>query len=151
MLRSLNDLITDYGVTAPDGDIGKVSDFYFEDTRWIVRYMVVDTGSFWRGAHRVLVSPLAVLETAWPARVVHLAMSQEKVKNSPGVELDRPISRQFERDYFHYYGWPFYWGGDQGMWGAWGSQPSWRVPLPGHHWKRNNRVKVLPICVRFGR
>lgn len=59
MLRSLNDLITDYGVTATDGDIGKVSDFYFEDTRWIVRYMVVDTGSFWRGAHRVLVSPLA--------------------------------------------------------------------------------------------
>ena len=42
MLRSLKDL-TGYKVGATDGDFGSVQDFYFDDQRWAIRYLIVDT------------------------------------------------------------------------------------------------------------
>ena len=56
MLRSLKD-IEDYKVTATDGDIGSVSDFYFDDHHWTIRYLVVDTSGFWQAPSRVMISP----------------------------------------------------------------------------------------------
>jgi len=37
--------------------------------------------------------------------------------NSPSIELHRPVSRQYEEEYYRYYGWPTYWDGG-GMWGV---------------------------------
>ena len=45
-----------------------------------------------------------------------MASLQDKVKKSPIITKDQPVSRQFERDYAHYYGWPYYWG-FAGIWG----------------------------------
>jgi len=118
MLRSLKDM-GNYTVSGTDGEIGRVSDFYFDDQRWTVRYLVVDTGDFWHGSHRVLVSPVAFHGADWGAKVIHLALSRDTVRNSPTVDLDKPVSRQYERDYFRYYGWPHYWGYG-GIWGQWG-------------------------------
>jgi len=108
MLRSLHDL-EKYQVSAKDGDIGHVSDFLFDDQHWRVRYLVVDTGGFWHGPHRVLISPIAFRQADWSTRRFHLALTQDKVRNSPSVDLDGPVSRQYEQAYFQYYGWP-YWG-----------------------------------------
>ncbi|MEP7246109.1 MAG: PRC-barrel domain-containing protein [Gammaproteobacteria bacterium] len=33
-------------VRASDGEIGKVTDVYFDDEDWVVRYLVVDTGDW---------------------------------------------------------------------------------------------------------
>lgn len=57
MLREINDI---YGnsLVATDGKIGHVKDFYFDDESWIVRYLVVDTGS-WLSGRQVLLSPQA--------------------------------------------------------------------------------------------
>ena len=43
MLRSLKQI---YGKTlgASDGDIGHLVDFYFDDHKWVIRYLIVDTG-----------------------------------------------------------------------------------------------------------
>jgi hypothetical protein len=49
MLRSLKDL-EQYAVSATDGDIGHVANFLLDDERWIVRYLVVETGGFFSGA-----------------------------------------------------------------------------------------------------
>jgi len=43
MLRSLKDLER-YTVNATDGDVGDVVNFFIDDERWIVRYLVVQTG-----------------------------------------------------------------------------------------------------------
>jgi hypothetical protein len=43
MLRSLGDL-ENYSVHVTDGDIGKVVNFLLDDKRWVIRYLVVDTG-----------------------------------------------------------------------------------------------------------
>ena len=55
MLRSVKEL-TGYKILATDGEIGRVHDFYFDNQNWIMRYLVVDTGT-WLPGRRVLLSP----------------------------------------------------------------------------------------------
>jgi PRC-barrel domain len=57
MLKNIKDI---YGtkLTATDGEIGHVKDFYFDDKSWAVRYLVVDTGS-WLPGRLVLLAPQA--------------------------------------------------------------------------------------------
>jgi hypothetical protein len=43
MIRSHSE-ITGYAIHATDGLVGTVSDFLFEDTTWLVRWLVIDTG-----------------------------------------------------------------------------------------------------------
>ena len=40
-----------------------------------------------------------------------------EIKNSPSIDVDRPVSRQHEREYYGYYGYPYYWG-YMAPWGA---------------------------------
>jgi sporulation protein YlmC with PRC-barrel domain len=120
MLRSLKD-IHGYQVNATDGDIGTVSNFLFDDKDWTVRYLVVETGGFFDN-HRVLISPISFGEPEWSAKRFPLALTMDKVKNSPGIDTDKPVSRQHECDFHGYYGYPYYWG-YSGTW-AMGAYPS---------------------------
>jgi uncharacterized protein YrrD len=43
MLRSFKEL-RGFAIRATDGRIGTVSDVYFDDNSWQVRYCVIDTG-----------------------------------------------------------------------------------------------------------
>lgn len=114
MLKNAKDL-EKFVVNATDGEIGEVSDLLLEDDKWTVRYLVVQTtGQPERP--RVLISPVSVQKTDWPRRRVQLALTREKVMNSPSVELDKPVSRQHEREQSRYYGYPPYWGG-AAVWG----------------------------------
>lgn len=117
MLRSLKQ-VESYKVSATDGDVGKVTDFLFDDQHWTTRYLVTDTSGFWEAAHLVLISPISFGSIDWAAKLFHVALTKDKIKNSPNIDLDQPVSRQHERDYSNYYGWPYYWG--PGMTGVWG-------------------------------
>lgn len=35
----------------------------------------------------------------------------DQIENSPSIESHRPVTRQFERDYYRYYNFPSYWEG----------------------------------------
>jgi sporulation protein YlmC with PRC-barrel domain len=118
MLRSVKDLIG-YSVRAIDGDIGRTVDFYFDDDKWTIRYLVVDTETGETGSV-VLLSPLAVGYADFDAQQVELTRTRDQVRSSPGRETDRPVSREWEARYFDYYRWPYYWTGP-GLWGAWGT------------------------------
>jgi hypothetical protein len=116
MLRSLKDLER-YTVHATDGDIGDVITFLFDDQRWIVRYLIVQSGgSFFLDGRRVLISPISFLRVDWSARRFDLTLTMDKVKKSPSIDVDEPVSRQHERDYYGYYGYPLYWQ-HSGIWG----------------------------------
>jgi len=39
------------------------------------------------------------------------------IEDSPSLNSDKPVSRQFEDAHYGYYGWPNYWGGPY-MWGV---------------------------------
>jgi hypothetical protein len=128
MLRSLNDLES-YKVTATDGDIGNAENFFLDDERWAIRYLVVGTNDFLDGK-RVLISPIALQDAEWSNRRFHVALTREKVKHSPNVDLDKPVSRQQEADQDRYYGYASYWGYTGGLWGM-GPTPNLLRPDSG--------------------
>jgi hypothetical protein len=116
MLRSVRDL-TGYSVRAADGDIGETVDFYFDDEKWTVRYLVVDPAPGEAGGS-VLLSPLAIAIADFDQKRIELALTREQVRNSPGRETARPVSREWEARYHDYFRWPYYWSGGA-LWGAW--------------------------------
>ena len=127
MLRNLKDL-EGYALRATDGDIGTVKDFYFDDDRWVVRYLIVETGS-WLASRKVLVSPVSVGTPNYGDKVLPVSITREQVRNSPDIDTDKPVSRQHEAEYLGYYGYPAYWD-SVGIWGA-GSVPGTLVPEAG--------------------
>ena len=115
MLRNVKKL-EGFSIGATDGPIGKLKDFYFDDESWVIRYAVVDT-SKWLGGREVLISPYAMGQADWEGENLPVTVSKEQVKNSPNIDGDKPVSRQYEKSYLGYYGYPYYWGG-MGLWGA---------------------------------
>lgn len=114
MLRILKTL-EHFTVSATDGDIGSIKDFYFKDDAWVVRYFVVETGT-WLSSRKVLISPIAVQNVDWNEKKLPVSISREQVENSPAFDSHKPVSLQNEEQYLGYYGYPQYWGGG-GLWG----------------------------------
>jgi len=114
MLRNVKDL-RGYAILATDGAIGEVDDLYFDDDRWAIRYLVVDTGG-WLPARKVLISPVAIGRPDWMAQQLPVSLTTAQVEHSPDIDTRRPVSRQHETEYLGYYGYPPYWGG-AGLWG----------------------------------
>lgn len=103
---------------ARDGKIGTVRDVYFDDERWAVRYLEIDT-SYGIGGRKVLVSPRSIERAAAEDKEIAVALTCEQVEKSPGADQDMPVSRQFEEAHAEYYGYPFYWAGPY----LWGDSP----------------------------
>ena len=120
MLRSVKDL-ENYTLFATDGEIGTVVNFLLDDERWTIRYLVAETNGS-AGARDVLITPISFRAADWATRCFRLGLSREKVRNSPGIDTNQPVSRQHEMDYFRYYGYPCYWGGTS-LWGL-GTSPA---------------------------
>ena len=97
-----------YSLRATDGEIGTVKDLYFDDAHWTVRYVIVDTGG-WLTGRQVLISPYVLGEPDADCRELPVSLTRAKVKDSPGIEEDRPVSRQHETMLRDYYDWPAYW------------------------------------------
>lgn len=95
-------------VTAWDGLIGEIDDFYFDDLEWVVRYLVVRTGE-WLDERRVLLIPDAIKALNWQEQELRLNLSREEVANSPPLAAEEPLSRQYEEEIHNHYDWPFYW------------------------------------------
>lgn len=107
MLKRLGD-ITGYGLHATDGDIGSVKDLYFDDEQWVVRYLVVDTGT-WLSSREVLIAPVAITGVSWNDQAINVSLSKSQVEQCPSVDLHRPVSRQFETQYYAHFGYAPYW------------------------------------------
>jgi hypothetical protein len=114
MLRSIKELYGDK-LGASDGEIGHVKDFYFDDQNWAVRYLVADTGS-WLPGRQVLISPHSLGRLDQAEKVLRVNLTRNQIENSPSIESHKPVSRQYEEEYYRYYGWPYYWQGDA-LWG----------------------------------
>jgi hypothetical protein len=113
-LRRVRDL-QNYTMGATDGEIGKLDDVYFDDQGWTVRHLVIDTGG-WLTGRRVLIPPRAIQRIDHVSLRLVTNLTRRQVEESPGIDSDRPVSRQFERDLYSHYGYPFYWTGPY-LWG----------------------------------
>jgi len=108
MLRHLSE-INGYVIHANNGPIGTVSDLLFEDTTWLVRWLVVDTGH-WLPGRKVLLPPSALGHVNHIGHQFSVRLSKQQVKDCPDVETDLPVSRVMEESIYDYYGWSPYWG-----------------------------------------
>jgi hypothetical protein len=124
MIRSVKQMKR-FELVAADGRIGAVDDFYFDDERWAIRYVIVDTGR-WLSGPQVVVSPLSVSRTDWAEQRLLLSISRDQVRASPAIDTHLPVSRRHERNYLDYYGYPYYWGHA----GLWGAHPRPMLPTP---------------------
>jgi hypothetical protein len=111
LLRTTNDLI-DCTISATDGCIGRVKDCYFDDETWVVRYLVVDTGT-WLSSRKVLIPPSTIVTPDWPKQVLAVGITRQQVEDSPDIDTDRPVSRQHERTLLKHYDYPCYWNGSE--------------------------------------
>lgn len=106
-----------YGINATDGNIGTVHDFYVDDKFWTTRYLVVDTLK-WLPGRKVLVSPMSIKQVHISEGHVDLSLTKDKIKDSPDVDTDKPISKKYELEFGSYYHYPPYWRGTgTGFWG----------------------------------
>jgi len=105
-----------YKLNSLDGEIGKVKEFYFDDQHWAIRYLVVDTGN-WLTERQVLISPYALAAVSKEEQHIAIDLTKKQIEDSPSLDSDVPVSKQFEALYYGYYEWPMYWDGPY-MWGA---------------------------------
>lgn len=95
--------LSGYSIAAHDGLVGTANDFLFSDDTWELKWLVVDTGT-WLPGRQVLV-PVSTLGPIDKATVsISVDLSMERIKNSPGLDFDQPVSRQAEATMFGYYG-----------------------------------------------
>jgi hypothetical protein len=114
MLRSIKQLYGDK-LGALDGEIGQVKDFYFDDEKWGVRFVVADTGS-WLAGRMVLLSPRSLGRIAPSGKILHVNQTRKQIEDGPSIASHTPVSRQYEEAYHRYFGWPYYWQGTA-LWG----------------------------------
>jgi hypothetical protein len=63
-------------VAARDGVVGSLEDVYFDDERWAVRYLVVDTGGL---GGRLLIPPQSIEPGLSGRRKLRLALTREQL------------------------------------------------------------------------
>jgi uncharacterized protein YrrD len=108
MQRIISDQLG-HNLQATDGVLGHVDDFFFDDATWIIRYLVVKTGS-WLFGRDVLISRNALVQHTWESGIFPVNLSKEQVRDSPDVDTVGPVSRQQEEELAAYYAWEPYWG-----------------------------------------
>ena len=99
-----------YKLHCTDGEIGTVTEFVFDDRDWVIRYFVVETGT-WLIDRQVLISVQALTAVDEEAKVFTANLTKKQIEESPLLYKDAPVTRQFEEKYHQYYGMPTYWNG----------------------------------------
>ena len=102
MMLSKAKALKGYKLASLDGEIGAVKEFYFDDRHWTIRYLVVDTGN-WLTGTKVLISPVSLVEVRRDEQNIVVKLTRKQIEDSPSLESDKPVSRQFEEDYRGYY------------------------------------------------
>ena len=142
MLNRANHL-KGYALSGLDGEIGSVEEFYFDDRFWTIRYLVAETRG-WLEERLVLISPYSLAYVSNEKKLLSVDLSKKQIEDSPSLDTDKPVSKQFEESFYSYYGWPVYWDGPY----AWGAFPYLLVQAgekivgpkqPEHSWDPNLR------------
>ena len=64
----------------------------------------------------MLISPYSLSSLDQTGKVLRMNLTRKQVESSPSIESHKPESRQYEAEYYRYFGWPYYWRGDA-LWG----------------------------------
>lgn len=97
-----------FQVRGRDEAIGHVDDLIVDAESWQVRYLVVDTRTWWYG-HKVLLALAWVGSTDWLEREVQLETSRASIKGGPSWRSSDGLDRSYERRLHDHHGKRPYW------------------------------------------
>jgi hypothetical protein len=100
--------VTGYRVEASDGDVGRISGMLIEEDTWTIRYLIIDTGSWWLG-HQMLVAPKWIETIRWPEESVSVNMTRAAIQGAPAYDWTVALNREQEIRTHEYYGFSGYW------------------------------------------
>ncbi len=97
-----------FTLQATDGDKGKVKNFLFDDETWVIRYLEADLGNFF-SEKRVLIPRDQLGKPLWDEKHFPVHLTIKEIENSPGLDHDMPVSRQYETQLLAHYQVQPYW------------------------------------------
>jgi hypothetical protein len=97
-------------VSALDGELGHVADFVVDDAAWVIRYVVVDTGT-WRPGRQALIAPEWIRNAGWSGGSVPVDLACAAVRQGPEYDPSRALSREDEEALYRHHGRRGYWEG----------------------------------------
>ena len=106
----------------------------------------------------MLISPYALVSVNKEEEQIGINLTKKQIEDSPSLDSDKPVSRQFEETYYGYYGWPMYWGGPY-MWGSYPyivrDRDKWKESTQGEkawdpHLRSTNAVSGYNIQAKDG-
>jgi len=92
-------------VDGTDGQLGVVSDLYFDAYRWLVDYLVVDVGN-WFGEQEALLPPSHIESIDWTTHRIVARTSRVGLRRGPQPATHQTVSRQLEERNAGYVMWP---------------------------------------------
>ena len=99
-----------YRILTSDGIRKKIYDFYFDEQKWIIRYIVVNA-SGWIIKNLVLISTVYINDLIDSEKLIKINLTNQQVVNSPDIDSEKPVSRQKKIRSSLYQGFINYWTG----------------------------------------
>lgn len=107
MLRKLKNL-EGFTIHGKDDDLGKVKDFYFDQQRFGLRYVVVDTGN-WLKHQKTLISTKSFTKINYEQEEILVDLTSDELEEAPSLDKNKPISKVMEEKLVKHFDWPIYW------------------------------------------
>jgi hypothetical protein len=100
-----------YGILASDGEIGHITEFYFDDVTWKIKYVVADVRG-WLSHHKILIDPKMLGYPKWARGIVPAFLTRKQIEHSLEADADRPVAAQKRGQEPVHYGWQVYLGAE---------------------------------------
>lgn len=95
-------------ISATDTEFGDIVDFVIDDECWAIRYIIIDTISWWPSPH-VLISPEWIESIGEFDFKVHVKVDAETIKSAPEYTNEVELNRDYEECLHNHYGCTKYW------------------------------------------
>lgn len=107
-LRSTQE-VKGYHIQTSDGEIGHIEDFMIDEGTWAIRYLIIDTHTWWPGK-RILISPQWIDRVSWEESKVFIKnLTRETIKHAPEYSEESLLNRDYEIELYKYYNRQGYW------------------------------------------
>ncbi|MFO7790581.1 MAG: PRC-barrel domain-containing protein [Bacteroidales bacterium] len=109
MKRSVKTFIG-YNLSTKDKVKGKVMDFFFDQDRWIIRYMEADQGKIL--PNKKVLIPRALLDDPDSENEnFNVRITRDELKKCPATDEKKPVSREYETRLLNHLDMKNYWAG----------------------------------------
>lgn len=108
MLRGIRSAIGNV-LKTDDGITGRITDFYFDNHNWVVRYIAVEITGQKKSKYMLISNRDIVGKPDWEKGELKVRLSRKMVENCPDINMNRTVLRGEEKKLGEFFGWPAYW------------------------------------------